>query len=154
MRGTTSKPKINGAVEYGWSHIQLLINNVPVSGITAIEYEETTATENVYGASNLPIARGFKNHEFSGSITLLNSEVKALQDAARSQGIPSGDYTSLLSFSILVSYIPITGGEGTAVVDILEEVQFLSYNRSMSQDDAMLETSIDLVIGSIQWGLV
>lgn len=154
MRGTTAKPKINGSVEYGWSHIQLLINNVPVTGITNIEYEETTATENIYGASNLPIARGFKNHEFSGSITLLNSEIKPLQDAARLQGISSGDFTSLLPFTIVVSYIPITGGEGSPCIDILEEVQFLSNNRSMSQDDSAFETSIDLVIGSIQFGLV
>ena len=154
MRGTTAKPKINGAVEYGWAHIQLLINNVPVSGITAIEYEETTATENIYGASNLPIARGFKNHEFSGSLTLLNSEIQPLQDAARAQGILSGDFTSLLPFTITISYIPITGGAGAPVVDILEEVQFTSNNRGMSQDDSTIESSVDLIIGSIQWGVI
>ena len=154
MRGTTAKPKINGAAEYSWASLQILINNVPITGVTEISYEESTQTENVYGAGNLPIARSFTNHEFSGSLTLLNSEIKSLQDAARAQGIASGDITSILPFNIIVSYIPISGGEGVPVVDILEEVQFLSNNRGVSQNDSTIETSIDLVIGSIQFGLV
>tara|TARA_R110000744_G_scaffold234152_1_gene352046 strand:- start:50 stop:514 length:465 start_codon:yes stop_codon:yes gene_type:complete len=152
MRGTIARPKIQGSVEYGWSHIQVLINNVPLSGIVGLDYEETTDTQNVYGASNLPIARSFTNHEFTGTLTLLNSEISALQDAARLQGIGSGDYTSLLPFTIIVSYIPTTGGEGLPRVDILEEVQFNSNSRGMSQNDPTIETSIDLIIGSIQWG--
>lgn len=150
MKGTLSQPFING-FEYGWGNIQLLINNVPMIGITAIDYSENTTFENLYGVGRMPIGRGVGNHEMEGSITVLASEVIALQQAARTQGIVDGDITGLLPFTVVISYIP-SEGQGIPILDKLFNVQFAANARGMAQGDTSITVDIPLVLSHIEWG--
>jgi hypothetical protein len=78
--GLRTPPMING-VTPSWANIVVNISGVPVLGITAINYEDKQNTENVYGAGQRPVARGYGRIECSGNITLLRDEIEALRDA-------------------------------------------------------------------------
>ena len=148
---TNSKPFINGFA-YSWANIALAINGVVINGITSINYSENHESESLYGIGNMPIARGVGNHSYEASITLHRSEVVALQTAASLQGIAGNDITSLLPFTITVSY---NGDQGQVpITDVLLNAQFLSNNIGTSQGDTSIEVEIPLIISHIVWGAI
>lgn len=145
-------PLING-FEYGWSNITVLINGVlPTVGITAIDYKETSAMENLYGVGNMPIARGVGNYTYEASITLYKSELIALQRAARTQNPlnTTGSISAILPFDIIVSYLR-PDGSGTTT-DTLKNVQFLENSVGSGQGDTSIIVQIPLVLSHINWG--
>ena len=146
---TNSKPFING-FEYAWANISLAVNGVIINGITSINYSKTHEAESLYGIGNVSIARGVGNHVYEASITLQRSEVVALQQAARAQGLVDADITGLLPFTISVSY---NGDQGQVpVTDVLLNAQFLSNNIGTAQGDTSIEVEIPMIISHIEWG--
>jgi hypothetical protein len=51
-------PLINGQ-EYSWGDIQCIIAGVVLVGIKGIEYSDEQEMEEIYGAGNRPVARGY-----------------------------------------------------------------------------------------------
>ncbi len=146
---TNAKTFING-FEYAWANISLAVNGIVINGITSINYGETHASENLYGIGNMPIGRGVGNHEFDGSISLYKSELVALQQSAKSQGLADGDITGLLPFTITVAY---NGDQGQVpVVDTILDCQFLANTIGSSQGDTSVTIEIPLIFSSIKWG--
>ncbi len=98
----------------------------------------------------MPIGRGVGNHEFDGSISLYKSELVALQQSAKSQGLADGDITGLLPFTITVAY---NGDQGQVpVVDTILDCQFLANTIGSSQGDTSVTIEIPLIFSSIKWG--
>lgn len=149
-KGALSTPYING-YEFGWGNIQMIINGVALTGITAINYNETADVQAVYGAGRQMIGYGVGNYTVEADITILASEVIALQDAARAQGISDGNIMGLTPFDIIISYIP-SEGQGTPVYDILKNCVFTKNERAMSQADPSLEIGIDIMASHVVWG--
>jgi len=101
-KGFQTTSRING-VQYGWSSIQLAINNIPVYGITSINYKESQEADNLYGASTLPVGQGFGKITMTGSLSFYQDELEAIMAAGRAQG-----YTrvqDLPEFDIVVLFI-------------------------------------------------
>jgi hypothetical protein len=149
-KGVLSTPFING-YEYSWGNIQILISGTPVIGATAVEYSENADVQKLYGAGRQAIAYGVANYEAEASITVLASEVLALQESARIQGIIDGNIMGLTPFDIVVSYIP-SEGQGVPKFDILKNCLFTKNERSISQGDASIEVTLDIVLSHIVWG--
>lgn len=136
-------PLINGH-EYGWADIAVSIAGPIVTGITGIEYDDDQEIVNVYGAGRYPVSRGKGRITCSGKITLLTSEVIALQKKA-----PNGRLQDIAPFPIIVSYIPDDGGE--VVVDKLRNCQFKTNKRNWAEGDTSKPVDIDLIISHIEW---
>ncbi len=152
MKSIVNTPLING-FEYNYGNITVLINGVlPTIGITAIDYKETVAMENLYGAGNMPIARGVSNYTYEASLTLYKSELIALQRAARTQDPlnVTGAISNILPFDILVSYA--RADKSGITTDILKNVQFLENSVSSAQGDSSILIQIPLILSHIQWG--
>jgi hypothetical protein len=135
---------ING-VEYAWEDIQIVIEGKlqPIRGIKAIEYTRKRNHTNIYGAGSKPVAVGRGQVEDSGSITLLQSEVEAMQ---RSWG---GDITRKV-FGVTVAYAPEGGQE---VTDQLLLCRITELKKGMKQGDGNMEVELPLIIGDIKYGI-
>lgn len=72
---------VNGSA-WGWASIKLNLFGVPVVGVTEIEYGQKQKKENLFGAGNIPIARGYGNKEPEGSISLYLDEWNKIIAAA------------------------------------------------------------------------
>jgi len=150
----SANPLLINGFEYGWSNISVFINGVlPTIGITAINYSETADITNLYGFGNTPIARGVANLTYEASISLYKSDIIALQNAARVQNKlnTTGSITSLLPFTVVVSYLRPDGSGVTS--DTLLDCQFTNNSSGAAQGDSSIVTELTLVISGIKWGI-
>ena len=136
-------PLINGR-EPSWCSITMLLDIVPITGITAFDFSETQKKENVYGIGQTPIARGYGNIETSGSITLLRSEIEAIRKAS-----PTNKLVDIAPFSITLSYVP--KGSNKIVTMVFKYCEFTEDKFGMNQDDAKEEQQCNLIIGSMNY---
>lgn len=92
--------KINNK-EYGWGDVTVTLFGRPVLGITGIEYKLKQAKETRFGMGRTAksIQRG--KREVEGTITIMQSELIALNTAARANG--NKDLLDV-DFDIIVSY--------------------------------------------------
>ncbi len=77
---------ING-VSYSWSNLNFVVGGVPIVGITKIAYKKDQVKENIYGAGNQPVSRGYGNVTYEGSITIKREELQRLIIAAPNKDI-------------------------------------------------------------------
>jgi hypothetical protein len=136
---------INGT-EYGWEDIQVILpgNTSPIDGVTAISYKGTKKHENIFGRGNKAVALGRGQEEYSGSFTLLQSVVEAIQ-----RTLPPGkSLIHLPPFNIVVSYAP---ENGVITTDTLLQCRVKEMEKGMKSGDTHMEVKMDLAIGDIQY---
>lgn len=137
---------VNGN-EYAWEDIGLVMLGRPLVGFRGIEYKEEQTKTNIYGRGNKPVARTRGNKVYSGSVTLLQSEVEALQ-AAAGEGKSLND---LPRFDITVAFAPKSGGAITT--DVLRDCEFMDLTKAMNQNDPNMEVNLPIIIGSIDYNV-
>lgn len=128
--------------EYEWSDVAVVMAGRMVTGIRGISYTSSQEKEALYAKGNRPhsIQRG--NKSYSGSIRLLQSELDALEAAAR------GDVLDV-SFNLIVSYgNPLKGDVITT--DILMGCEITEVPKSINQADKFMEIELPLIILDIK----
>lgn len=143
MNGIRFTPLING-VEPSWASLTVVIGGVVVTGITGIDYEDDQVIENVYGAGQQPVARGYGNIQCKGAITLLRSEVENIRTASA-----TGRLQDIAPFDIVCSFVPIQGGQ--IITHKLRNCQFKKDSTTLKQGDTKNEQVMDLEISHIEW---
>ena len=143
MNGLRQIPLING-VEHGWANLIVNIAGVPVVGIVAIDYEDDQAVDNIYGAGQTPISRGYGNITPKASITLLRSEAEALRSASGTRRLQD-----IAPFDIIVCFVPVIGG--TMITHKIRNCQFTKDALGIKQGDTKNEQQFDLVPSHIEW---
>lgn len=139
-------PLINGRT-YDWGDISVIIAGVPVTGITAIDYDDEQEKVDNYGAGRLPVSRTRGKITTKAKITLDMKEVEAIQSRSR-----NGRLQSIDPFTITVSYIP---DNGTGIVtDTLHNVEFKNNKRAWKTGDTKQDVDLDLICSHITWGRV
>jgi hypothetical protein len=133
---------INGQ-SYSWSTIKVNILGVPAVGISKISYKEKQNVEDIFGAGNRPVARGYGNIETEGSITIHMNELEPLQDAS-----PDGTLMGIPEFDIVVAFLPVGG---KVVTHTLKNVRLKGNGRDAGQGVTNIEEEIELAIGEIIW---
>lgn len=117
--------------EYEWSDITAIVAGRPVTKIRAISYVKKQEKEALYAKGNKPhsIQRGNKSYETS--LTLLQSELEAIEDAS------GGDVLDA-SFNVVVSY-----GNPSKVdvikTDLIEGNEITEVPKGMNQGDKFSE---------------
>lgn len=135
-------PLING-VEYGWADIVSAINGVPITGITAIDYEDKQEVTNNHGAGRYPVSRGKGRITCSAKITLYMSEVLTIQRQA-----PNGRLQDIAPFDIEVCYLP---DNGIICIDKIRNCQFTENSRKWKEGDTKQEVELTLLPSHIDW---
>lgn len=119
--------------EYEWSDVTVAVDGNVLGAITGVSYTRSKEKEFIYGRGSKPRAIQSGNETIEGSITLLQTDFEALNDASKNAG-----YGSILdpSFTINISY---TDTAGVPRVDTLKFVEFSEYPKGMAQNDKMME---------------
>ncbi|TXI13503.1 MAG: hypothetical protein E6Q66_09950 [Pedobacter sp.] len=142
MAELVASPLINGR-SYGWGDIVVNVGALPITGITAIKYEEEQEKEDVYGAGRRPVARGYGRIKASASITLSVETVMALTGSAR-----EGQLNRMAPFTITVLYQPESG---PIIKDVLMNCEFKKQSRDWKEGDMKKEVELELLVSHIEW---
>jgi len=119
---------------------------LPIEGAAEIEYNTKREHVNVYARGSKPVAMGRGKTEFSGKLTLLQSEVESLQ-----KSLPAGkNLTDMAPFNITVAFAP---EGGVIVVDQLIKCRFMEVPKGMKTGDTHKEIEMPLAIGDIQYNV-
>ncbi|WP_259321617.1 MULTISPECIES: hypothetical protein [Bacteroidaceae] len=117
--------------EYEWSDITAIVAGRPVTKIRAISYVKKQEKEALYAKGNKPhsIQRGNKSYETS--LTLLQSELEAIEAAS------GGDVLDA-SFNVVVSYGNPSKGD-VIKTDLIEGNEITEVPKGMNQGDKFSE---------------
>ncbi|MEG2495517.1 MAG: hypothetical protein RSB32_07455 [Mucinivorans sp.] len=136
---------INGQ-EYGWGDIIIFMWGQPVLRARAIEYKTSQQIEPLRGAGRDPLANQCGERSYTGSITVLQSELEAFNRTARSKG-----YKSIVGISadIVVQYMK----DFIVEVDKIDGATFEESAKGMKTGDLHGEHTIPFKALGIQEGL-
>ena len=135
-------PLINGKA-YEWADIVVNVLGVPLTGITAIEYAEKQTMENVYAAGRNVNARTYGKVEPTAKISLLMSDVEAIQAVA-----PLGRMQDIPEFNITVIYLDTNNLTDKHKI---KNARFTENKRTSSAGDGAVIVEIELIISNVDW---
>lgn len=124
--------------EYAFCDVQVTILGRPITGLRGIEYTVKKAKEALYGAGVNPksIQHGRREHE--GTLTVLQSELEALNRAAKEAG-----HTDCLDieFDAVVTYL----NEGVLTTDIVRCASITEFPKGMKEGDLYSEHALPFI---------
>lgn len=126
--------------QYSWADVEVVMLGRKVTGLRAIEYKSTKEKEVVYGAGDNPQGVQHGNRSTSGTITILQSELEALNRFAKDQGY---DDALDFEFDVIVAYVP--KGVGQIVTDTLKHVSLTELPKNIRQNDKFQEHALPFV---------
>ncbi len=138
---------VNGN-EYSWGDIEIMLpgSNVPVSGITGVEYSEKQEKAAIHARGYKPHKIGRGKKEYSGSVSILQSELEAMI-----QALPAGkSLTDLAPAIITISYAP---EGGVMVTDQCVGVEFSELKKGMKTGDTHQVIDLPFVCLDIRYNL-
>ena len=125
--------------EYEWADVSVMLGGVLLTKIQGVSYTASQEKEVIYGKGNEPISVQKGNKSYSGSLTLLQSELDSLTLAGGDDGVLG------LQVDILVVYGNPQKGD-VLRKDYLRGVQFTSEPRDIkSGDKNMAAQSLDFI---------
>ncbi|MGJ1244288.1 MULTISPECIES: hypothetical protein [Sphingobacterium] len=128
--------------QYSWSDISIALGGRILEGITEVEYTKKREKEAIYGRGSNPHSIGSGNNSYEGKISIWQSELEAMIQSA-----PNKDVLSL-SFDLVVSYVPAS--ETPTVTDILKNVEFTEFKKSMRQGDKNMIVELPIIFTEVK----
>ena len=124
--------------EYSYCDVQATILGRPLTGLRGIEYTAKKSKEAVFGAGINPKSIQHGRREYEGTLTVLQSELVALNRAAKEAG-----YSDCLDleFDIVVTY---TSGE-TVTTDIIRCASITEFPKGMKEGDLNSEHALPFI---------
>lgn len=123
--------------EYEYADITVLLGNRDIAGLRGIEYKESQEKEAIYGKGNKPIAIQKGNKSYEGKVTLLQSELLALEKAGNGSLMD-------LNLTIIVSYGNPSKGD-IVTTEKLIGCQFTESSTSWKQGDKFSEHELPFI---------
>jgi hypothetical protein len=123
--------------EYEWSDVSVIVAGRPVTGLRGVKYGVKQEKELIYAKGNKPHAIQRGNIDYSGEITLLQSEYEALKTAA------NGEVTNI-TFDIVVSVGNPSRGD-VITIEILIGCEFTEDNTEWKQGDKFQEKVLPFI---------
>lgn len=123
--------------EYEWSDVSVTVAGRPVTGLRGVKYGVKQEKELIYAKGNKPHAIQRGNIDYSGEITLLQSEYEALKTAA------NGEVTNI-TFDIVVSVGNPSRGD-VITTEILIGCEFTEDNTEWKQGDKFQEKVLPFI---------
>ncbi len=123
--------------EYEWADVGVVVAGRVVTGLRGIKYNTKQEKELLYAKGNKPHGIQHGNKDYSGELTMLQSEYEALRAAA------GGDLLDA-QFDVAVSYGNPTKGD-VIVTDILVGCEFTEDNTEWKQGDKFQEKNLPFI---------
>lgn len=124
--------------EYSYCDMQATILGRPVTGLRGMEYTAKKNKEALFGAGVNPKSIQHGRREYEGTLTLLQSELEALNRAAKEAG-----YTDCLDleFDIVVTY----ASAGVLTTDIVRCASVTEFPKGMKEGDLNSEHALPFI---------
>ena len=124
--------------EYAYCDVAVTMLGRPVTGLRGIEYTVKKAKEALYGAGVNPKSIQHGRREYEGTLTVLQSELEALNRAAKEAG-----HTDALDldFDIVVTYL----SEGVLTTDIIRCASITEFPKGMKEGDLNSEHALPFI---------
>jgi len=129
---------------YSWSNLQVVALGRKYQGITGVRYKRNVDLEEVYGAGDEPMDIAEGNKSYEGEITLLQSELEAMQRAGAFDSGANG-------VDIIHAYVPKDGTPITT--DIVVGAKFSGVEKALAQNDKKMEVTLPYKALGIQYGV-
>lgn len=116
-----------------------------IEGITNIEVNRRVTKERQYGRGNQTQAILSGNEEISGTLTLLQDELDAINRAVKLVN-PNLDLTKV-AFDAVINY---ENAEGQATTDVVVGMQVEEYNKALSQGDTHMQIELPFMATALR----
>lgn len=123
--------------EYEWSDVNVVATGRVVTGLRGIKYGSKQEKELLYAKGNKPHGIQHGNKDYSGELTLLQSEYEALR-AAMGGDVLDG------AFNIVACYGNASKGDAI-VSDMLVNVEITEDNTEWKQGDKFQEKTLPFI---------
>lgn len=123
--------------QYGWKDISVRVLGRTIEGITDVKVKRKVTKERQYGRGAQAQAILTGNEEISGSLTLKQSELEAINTAIKAAN-PLNDITKV-AFDVIINY---ENEQGVSTTDSVIGVEVEEYEKGMAQGD--VEMAIEL----------
>lgn len=133
--------------EYAWIDVNVVLLGKPVTGLRGIEYKSKRQTEALFATGKK--ARGIQKgkKEYEGTITVLQSELIAMQAAAKQSGY---DDITDLEFDIIVSYM---SESGVVQTDKVINASITEAPNSIKEGDLYSEHALPFIACDIEYNV-
>ncbi len=124
--------------EYSYCDMSVTVLGRPITGLHGMEYTAKKAKEALYGAGVNPKSIQHGRREYEGTLTVLQSELEALNRAAKEAG-----YTDCLDleFDIIVTYV----SKGVLTTDIVRCASITEFPKGMKEGDLNSEHALPFI---------
>ena len=134
--------------EYAWVDVNVVLLGKPVVGLRGIEYKSKRQKEALYATGKK--ARGIQmgRKEYEGTVTVLQSELIAMQAAAKAKGY---DDVTDLEFDIIVSYV---SESGVVQTDKVVNTSITEAPNNMKEGDLYSEHALPFIACDVEYNVV
>jgi hypothetical protein len=135
-------PLVNGKA-YEHADVQIVILGVPLVGVTAIDYSDSSEMSNNWGSGRFPVTRGYGKYEAKATLTLLMEEVENITTAA-----PNRRLQDIPEFNVNIVFID---PQLITRKHTIRNCRFKNNNRKSSSGDTKIEVELELITSHIDW---
>lgn len=134
--------------EYAWKDVQAVVLGRTIGGLRGVEYKTKHQKEVLFGAGQKgrSVQRGKK--EYEGTITLLQSELIALNRAAQEKGY---DDITDVDFDLIVSYVP---DGGVVTTDKVLNVSITELPHGIKEGDLFQEHALPFIALDVEYNVL
>ena len=134
--------------EFSWIDVNVVLLGKPVTGLRGIEYKSKRQKEALFATGKK--ARGIQQgkKEYEGTITVLQSELIAMQAAAKQSGY---DDITDLEFDIIVSYM---SESGVVQTDKVVNASVTEAPNSIKEGDLYSEHALPFIACDVEYNVV
>ena len=132
--------------QYAWANLEVVALGRKITGLRGMEYRTAREKELVYGSGDKPQGIQHGNKSYSGTITLLQSEVEALARFSKEQGY---DDITDVEFDIVCAYVP--KGGGPIVTDVVKFASITEIPKSLRQNDKFMEVALPFIALDVEY---
>lgn len=134
--------------EYSWIDLQVVLLSRTVTGLRGMSYKIKRQKEALFAAGKKARGIQFGKKEVDGTITVLQSELIAMNRAAIEKGYD--DITDIV-FDVIVSYIP---DGGTIQTDKIISVSITEIPSDIKEGDLYQEIALPFIACSIEFNVI
>lgn len=123
--------------EYEWSDVTVILAGRMIVGFRGVAYTSSQEKEMLYGKGNKPHSMQTGNKSYSGTVTLTQSELEALEKAAGGDALDA-------SFNMIVSYGNPSRGDAIKT-DLIKGASITEIPKEMQQGAKFMECALPFV---------
>ena len=125
--------------EYTWCDIVVFLLGRPIGGLRGIEYKSKKNKEALYGSGRKARSIQHGKREYEGTLTILQSELTALDRAAWEAGFED---CLDLDFDIVITYLSPNGIVST---DRIRQASITEAPKGMKEGDLQMEIALPFI---------